>query len=162
MRKVVYLSGPITGLTYGDARFTWRTVAADALAEDGIVPLSPMRHEGHLAELAETAMTDEVLSEFQKKNGNMFSHSKMIVAKDFLDIDQSSLMLVNFLGATAVSKGTQVEFGYAKAKGKPIITVMEQEGNPNDGPFVRELSDGIFGSLEEALIVVRSLLSEGV
>jgi nucleoside 2-deoxyribosyltransferase len=162
MLKVVYLSGPITGLTYADARFTWREYAAQELTKDGITVLSPMRHEGHLAELAGTAMTDEVLNEFQKRNGNMFSHSKMIVAKDFLDIDQSSIMLANFAGAKQVSKGTQVEFGYAKKAGKPIITVMEPEGNPNDGPFTRELSDGIFSTLDEALIVVRSLLSEGV
>ena len=48
----VYLSGPITGLTYGEARYTWREEFAKKAP--GIRVLSPMRHEGHLAEMRNT------------------------------------------------------------------------------------------------------------
>jgi len=46
----VYLSGPIAGQTYDDARFGWRKEFAEKMAI-GIKVLSPMRHEGHLAEV---------------------------------------------------------------------------------------------------------------
>src|SRR5687767_10697857 len=49
----VYLSGPITGETYTAARYGWRKYVADRLAP-GIKVLSPMRHEGHLAEITAT------------------------------------------------------------------------------------------------------------
>lgn len=156
----VYLSGPITGLTYDDARFGWRKEVEVALWGTGATVLSPMRHEGHLAEM-KGAMSEKALAKFQKHNNHFFSQHKMIVAKDLLDIDESTIVLTNFLGAKAVSKGTIAELGYAYARGKTIITVME-DGNPNDGPFTREMSDTILDNIEDAIIVVKSLLSEGV
>jgi nucleoside 2-deoxyribosyltransferase len=157
----VYLSGPITGLTYEDARYGWRQAVADAIENGRTTILSPMRHEGHLAEM-KTAMSEEALRKFQQTNNHFFSQPKMIVAKDLLDIDESTIVFVNFLGAKVVSKGTIGEIGYAYAKGKTIITVMEQEGNPNDGPFTREMSDTVLDNLGDAILVVKSLLSEGV
>jgi nucleoside 2-deoxyribosyltransferase len=155
----VYLSGPITGLTYNDARYSWRSDVMDAL-EDHAQVLSPMRHEGHLAEM-KTAMSEAALKKFQQTNNHFFSQNKMIVAKDLLDIDESTIVLTNFLGAKVISKGTIAELGYAYAKGKTIITVME-EGNPNDGPFTREMSDTVLDNLEDAIIVIKSLLSTGI
>lgn len=156
----VYLSGPITGLTYEDARYSWRLEVQQALLGTSAKVLSPMRHEGHLAEM-KTAMSEEALKKFQQTNNHFFSQHKMIVAKDFLDIDESTIVLTNFLGAKTISKGTIAELGYAYAKGKTIITVME-DGNVNDGPFTREMSDTVLDNLGDAIIVVKSLLSEGV
>lgn len=161
LSKAVYLSGPITGLEYGEARYGWRQHVADTLAGTGITMLSPMRHEGHLAEMT-GAMTEEALNEFQERTNHFFSHSKMIVAKDLLDIDMSSIVLVYVLGAQAISKGTIAEVGYAYAKGKTIITVMENKGNMNDGPFLREMSDAVLDNLDDAIVAIKSLLSEGV
>lgn len=148
----VYLSGPITGLTYGEARHGWREEFANMLSS-GIVSLSPMRHEGHLAELK--GPIEHAYPE------NLFSHPKMIVAKDFLDIDESTIMIVNLLGAQKVSQGTVAEMGYAYAKGKTIITVRE-EGNVHNSPFVSEMSDAVVPTLELAAAITNSLLSEGI
>ena len=158
MKGKVYLSGPITYLTYKQARFGWRKEVADVLMQDGIEVLSPMRHEGHLAELAQTRikahMPDPAFNHF-------FSQPKMIVAKDFLDIDMSDIMLVNFIGAKKVSQGTISEMGYAYAKDKTIITVMEP-GNIHDSVFIKEMSAAVVPEMDEAVAIIRSLLSTGV
>lgn len=148
----VYLSGPITGLTYKEARFGWRQQFADQLAP-GITVLSPMRHEGHLAEIK-----GKLAKEYPE---HLFSHPKMIVSKDLLDIDMSDIVVANFLGAKKPSIGTVSEMGYAYAKGKTIITIMEK-GSIHDHPFVTELSSAVVNNMDDALAIVNSLLSEGV
>lgn len=153
----VYLSGPITGLTYGEARFAWRQKfenLLNAIHRLDITLLSPMRHEGHLAEMAAPILPDNLPT-------HLFSHPKMIVAKDFLDIDESTIVVVNLLGATAVSQGTLIEMGYAKAKGKTIVTISGP-GNPHNSPFIDVISNVVVGSLPEAVTIVASLLSEGI
>ena len=155
--KAVYLSGPITGLTYKQARFGWRKEVGDRLAEASIPVLSPMRHEGHLAELEAKKITNASIDPIN----HFFSQPKMIVAKDFLDIDMSEVMLVNFIGAKKVSQGTVAEMGYAYAKGKTIITVLDKD-NVHNSVFVREMSDAVLDNMDDALHIVQSLLSEGV
>lgn len=151
--KAVYLSGPITGQTYKQARYGWRQEFADML-EPGIIPLSPMRHEGHLA---------EVKGKLEKEYpDNLFSHPKMIVAKDFLDIEMSSVVLVHLRGAKKVSIGTMVEVGYAKKAGKTIITVLGPDDHIHTHPFVMEVSDAVVENLSDAAAIVNSLLSTGV
>lgn len=150
--KRVYLSGPITGLTYQDARFGWRK-DFEKQTSWHIVSLSPMRHEGHLAEIK-----GPLANEYPK---SLFSHPKMIVAKDFLDIRMSDIVVVYLLGAAKVSIGTMVEIGYAKALGKTIVTIMEPE-NLHTHPFVTEVSDVVCASVDEAATIVNSLLSEGI
>lgn len=166
MTGTVYLSGPITGLTYEEARFGWRSEFALHLHSLGkwgqaIRVLSPMRHEGHLAELK--GPIEKAYPE------NLFSSPKMIVAKDFLDVKASDIVIANLWGSTKVSVGTMVELGYAKALGKTIIVIMEDEivdhdypKNPHRHPFVTELADAIAPSVQRAAEIVSSLLSEGV
>ena len=152
MSKTVYLSGPITGETYHDARYGWRAAFAALLPAD-IKVLSPMRHEGHLAEIKGPLQ--------HAYPTHLFSHGKMIVAKDLLDIDVCDIMLVCVKGAKTISRGTLVEIGYARAKGKTIVTIMEK-GNVHDYPFVTELSCAVVEDLETAAAIVASLLSEGI
>lgn len=150
----VYLSGPITGLTYRDARYGWR---ADFETLCDATVLSPMRHEGHLAEMRETAIEPENLPE------GLFSHPKLIVTKDFLDIEACTIMVVNFLGAKKISQGTLIEMGYAKAKGKTIVTIADAEAlKLHNSPFIPVLSDVLTETVDQAAIIVNSLLSEGV
>ena len=151
----VYLSGPITGLTYAQARFTWRNEFA-AMLNPGITPLSPMRHEGHLAEMGNVGIEPDNLPT------HLFSHPKMIVTKDFLDIDECTIMVVNFLGAVKVSQGTLIEMGYAYARGKTLITIIEPQGNVHNSPFIGTISHVSVPTLKDAAVIVNSLLSEGV
>lgn len=153
----VYLSGPITGLTYQEARFGWRLKFSDMLealnAASDITVLSPMRHEGHLAEIK-----GKLAKEYPE---HLFSHPKMIVSKDLLDIDQSDIVVANFLGAKKPSIGTIAELGFAHAKGKVIISIMERD-NVHRHPFVTELSNAVVETLEDAVTITVSLLSEGI
>jgi nucleoside 2-deoxyribosyltransferase len=158
--KVVYLSGPITGLTYREARFGWRKKFMQWL-DGGITVLSPMRHEGHLAEMKSLPIEPDNLPT------HLFSHPKMIVTKDFLDIDACTIMVVNLLEAQKVSQGTLIEYGYARAKGKTIITVSDvvdavSIDKIHNSPFLGVISDVIVPTLKDAAIIVNSLLSEGV
>lgn len=170
MAGIVYLSGPITGLSYQDARFGWReTVARQltvshykvsdydptvAVAElSGIKVLSPMRHEAHLAEM-------ESIDKHYPEH--FFSKAKVIVEKDRLDIKRSDIMLVNLLGATKVSIGTVSEIAMAYEQGKQTVLVMEDHGNVHDHPFVTELVSLRLNNLDDAVAAIKSLLSEGI
>lgn len=150
----VYLSGPITGMTYHDARYGWRA-EFEQYTEKHITLLSPMRHEGHLAEMKQVPIEPDNLPT------HLFSHPKMIVTKDFLDIDESTIMVVNLIGAQKISQGTLIEMGYAFAKGKTIITVTDDK-NVHNSPFIGVISHVIAPTLKDAAIIVNSLLSEGV
>lgn len=144
----VYLSGPIMGLTYDEARYGWRAYVAERLLP-GIEPLSPMRQEGPLSGSPE------------KQVNHIFSHAHMIVRKDWLDIQACDMMMVNLLGAKAISRGTLVEIGMAYALGKTIITIMEPTGNLHDHPFVRELSI-MADNIDDAIVITNAMLSVGV
>lgn len=159
MKSKVYLSGPITGMQYGNARFGWRKEFADML-EPNIGVLSPMRHEGHLAEMQE-AMSVEALKAFETENHHLFSHHTMIVAKDRLDIEESTLVVVNLLGAVKPSQGTIWEMGYAAGVRKQMIVVIEEGDTVHPSPFITS-GNVVVHSLEDAAKVVNSLLSEGL
>lgn len=155
----VYLSGPITGLDYESARYGWRQDFTALLAHH-IVVLSPMRHEGHLAEM-QVAMSVEALKAFEKDNGHLFSHHDMIVAKDRLDIEASDIVLVNLLGAEKPSQGTIWEMGYAAALKKLTIVVSEDGDKVHNSPFIRQ-GNIVVKSLSDAALIVNSLLSVGL
>ncbi len=151
----VYLSGPILGKTYTEARYGWRQEVADAMSP-GIRVLSPMRHEGHLKDHA-GVIGDNVIN----APGHFFAGAKIIVEKDMLDIRQCDIMLVNLLGTRKVSIGTMVEIGMARAQDRTIIVVMD-EGNIHDHPFVTETASLVLDNLPDACYAVNSLLSTGV
>lgn len=159
MAKSVYLSGPITGLDYSNARYGWRKVFADML-EDGIHILSPMRHEGHLAEMRQP-MTVEALRAYETENKHLFSHPTMIVAKDRLDIEESTIVVVNLLGAEKASQGTIWEMGYAAALGKQMVVIRTPGDRVHTSPFITE-GNVVVPTLEDAANIVNSLLSEGL
>lgn len=176
-KGTVYLSGPIAGLTYKEARYGWRQTFINGLAP-GIVGLSPMRHEGHLAEVRGALEPAGQIDHF-------FSGSRIIVEKDRLDIERSDIVLVNLLGATKVSIGTVAEIGMATVLGKKIVLVMEDRGtvyhgktdingtkvlysdsdwgdNIHEHPFVTEVASLRLNNLDDAIYAVNSLLSEGL
>lgn len=163
----VYLSGPIAGLGYEDARYGWRATVAAQL-NPGITVLSPMRHEGHLADVKGPLDPAGQLDHF-------FSGARIIFEKDRLDIERADIVLVNLLGATKVSIGTVAEIGMASVLGKKIILVMEDAGvtywldeadewrpNPHEHPFVTVPASLRLNNLDDAIEAINSLLSEGI
>lgn len=152
----VYLAGPISGLSYEEARNGWRKEFAGHLQSD-IEPLSPMRQEGHLAEVKE-------ITKFGYEY-NQMSTSRGIFAKDILDIERCDAAVFNFIGAARVSIGSVWEMGYAHARGKPIVLIMEsgkEVQNIHDHLFVAESSQFRCASVKEAAEIVNALLTSGI
>lgn len=153
MSKVCYLAGPITGESYEGAT-DWRAHVAEHL-DSNIEVLSPMRHKEYL--LHETSIADEYTT--------LMSTQRAITARDKFDTQRADIVISNLLGASRVSIGTMIEYGWASGntnKNTLIITVMEKEKNLHDHAMVRELSDWNVDSLEEAIRVANTVLVPGV
>lgn len=151
----VYLCGPITGLSYEEARHGWRSKMRK-LVDSRIDLLSPMRQENHLAEIKK--ISPEAYPE------NPVSTAKAIVAKDFLDVTAADIIVANFVGAKELSVGSICEVSWAYALRKPVILVMEKEGNVHDRFFIKEQIEFNHGihNVEEAAEMVNMLLLPGV
>lgn len=151
----VYLAGPITGKSYGQAT-GWRNYVTQRLENEGkdhIRCLDPMRIKDHLADLN---VIDGPIDH------PIFDRSA-VVGRDLWDVQRSKVVLFNLLGATEVSIGTMVELGAASVSGALKIVVMEKPtvgytpGNPHFHDFVKELADFWVEDLETAIEIVEAL-----
>jgi nucleoside 2-deoxyribosyltransferase len=155
MRKTVYLAGPITGTSYEEATNGWRKEIAAQLDEEGISCLSPMRGCEHLKGTSK-------FTSLEKDYGvNPVTTAAAIVARDRNDVRTCDLMIVNFLGATQRSLGTAVEFGWADRYDKPIILIMEDEGNVHEHVMLTHLAGFRVRTLEDAVLLAEHILLPG-
>ncbi len=151
--KTVYLSGPITGLTFQGAT-DWRQYAIEALAAEGIKGISPMRAKDYLASLK--APISGHGREYAKLG--VLSTSQAVVARDRFDTQRADIMLMNLLGADRVSIGTMVEIGWADSARVPIIGIIESEGNIHDHMFVNQMIGFRVATLDEGLDIAKAIL----
>lgn len=143
----IYLSGPITGFTYEEAK-SWRDEIAKALPQ--IDCFSPLRGKDYLIEkgvIKAGTTFKEVLSTDQG-----------ITGRDMLDTKRSDLLFVNVLGTTQVSIGTIMEIAWAQAMHKPIVIAIEKEGNPHDYPMIREACNWRVDNLPDAINIMKHIL----
>lgn len=153
-KPMVYLAGPITGLTYDGAN-DWRDLARDMLADYGIVTLSPLRSKEYL----KSAGTLGPGSYPQP-----LSTPQAITQRDRLDVRRCDLVLFNFLGAQKASVGTCIEVGWADAYGKPGILLIEDTDDPNrptnphDHAMVQTICGWRASSLETAAWLTARIL----
>jgi len=157
--KRVYLSGPITGCSYNGCT-DWRKRFAQLIEKD-IVPLSPMRGKEYL--VTENNIKDAYKSEQCVTNSPTalaLSCPAGITAKDRNDVFTCDAMVVYLLGAPKVSIGTVVEFGWADAYRKPIISIIESDGsNVHEHSIVNTVTGFRVPTLEDAAHIVNVLLS---
>lgn len=146
---LVYLAGPITGLSY-EGCIDWRQQAIDHLKHFGIQSLSPLRSKDYL--LGETTVADSY-------DDKVLSSQRGIYARDKFDCFRADAVLVNMLGAKRVSIGTVMEIAWAAGKGTPIVLVMEKEGNIHEHSMLREACPFRVDNLDQALFVVTALLA---
>lgn len=144
---LVYLAGPITGIAYAGST-DWREHVTKLLPPH-IRAISPMRGKEYLKH--ETDIQDAYTE-------HPLSTQKGITVRDRNDTMRADLLLINFLGATSVSKGTLIEMGWADAKRIPIVIAME-ENNVHQHAMVRELAWIIVNNLESAVAYVTIALS---
>lgn len=148
MKPIVYLAGPITGLSFSHAH-AWRKLASEALAPD-IECASPLRGQFHLS--GETQIKHTYI-------GNPFSSQRGIMVQDHFDVCRSTVVLADFTGAVEKSGGTFMECGWAWDKHIPVVAVIENEGNPHDGhPMLLETFSFRCSSLAEGIEITRRLV----
>lgn len=159
MNRSVYLAGPITGLSYGAARHGWRREFADLL--EGHAPwldcFSPMRAKEFLKDHQCLGGSAAELEAYEQALARPIG----ILTRDFNDVTQRDAMVANFLGAERVSIGTVWEIGVAFSHRKPVVVVMEP-GNIHDHVFVTHSSGYVVPTLEEAALIVASILTPGL
>lgn len=147
MPPSVYLAGPIRGQDYHSAT-GWRDYCYTQLRDSGILAYSPMRGKAYLRGAGTLRDSYE---------GTLLSGEKAILARDKFDVQRCDMLLVNLLDAPAVSMGTCVEYGWASALSKPIVTIME-DGNVHQHSFITGLSGWVVDSLEDGLAIVKAVL----
>jgi nucleoside 2-deoxyribosyltransferase len=148
--KLIYLAGPITGLTYGEAT-DWRE-AAKRQMPSWIGTLSPLRGMQFIEERSKDGV---IVDSYED---HPFSSSKGINARDYYDCKRADAILVNFEGATKPSLGTTMEIAWGFAHGVPVVLVLP-EGNVHDHAMIRESSSFIVRTLKEGLDIIIGLLS---
>lgn len=154
-QRTVYLSGPITGLTYEGARCDWRPGFAKKLPAH-IHPLSPMRVVGSM-------MPEQGLEDMPQADGvRAMLINRAILARDEADLRTADAVVANFLGAKRVSLGTVAELGMAHVLRKPVVLIMEDDDTLHEHPFVTAIGTFRTASIEEAAEIVTHLLTPGV
>jgi nucleoside 2-deoxyribosyltransferase len=143
----VYLAGPISGLTYDEGQ-DWRQEFTQLMPEQ-IQCYSPLRAKDYLREHG-------ILE--QSYSMHTLSSDRGINTRDHFDCSTSDLIIANLLGATRISIGTVMEIAWAFAYRKPLVVIMEPEGNVHDHPMTREAFGFRVSSLDEAAIIVPRIL----
>lgn len=163
----VYLCGPITGLSYNQARYGWRKTIYDLLSPD-IEVFSPLRQEGHLSEVQRISHKDYP--------ENPITTGRGIVAKDLLDVRQSDLIIANLKAIQidpsipeeeveriqAASVGSIAEISWSYILNKPVLLIIEATGNVHDKLFLTEQVSWRTDNVEQAAEMARALLLPGV
>lgn len=159
MKPSCYLAGPITGLSYGAARHGWREEFFNLLGgyESLIACFSPMRQKEFLKDQQCVSGTAAELDAME----HALARPLGILTRDFNDVTHRDAMVACFLGATRVSIGTVWEIGVAFASRKPVVVVMEPS-NIHNHVFITHSSGYVVPTLEEAALIISSLLLPGI
>jgi hypothetical protein len=170
---VVYLAGPITGLSYAGCT-EWRQGAIEELAKAGIKGVSPMRGKEYLENLA-------TISGHGREYAHMspLSTPKGVVIRDHWDVIRSKVLFVNLLQKhlppekRIVSIGTCCEIAWKWHVKGPIVLVMEKttalpENDPNyfrnghDHMFVTEMCTYHVETVKEGLDLVKAIMNNAI
>ena len=148
--KKIYLAGPICGLTYEGAQ-EWRNEFMLHI-DPRIETFSPLRGKEYLTM---RGPLEGSYDEFP------LSTDQGITARDRYDCMGADLVVFNLLGATRVSIGTMIEFGWCDAARNPAIVIMEKEGNIHDYPMIRQIAQFRVDNLKDAISIANIILLPG-
>ena len=145
-KPIVYLAGPINGLSYW-AAVGWRVTMREQLGPF-IEVLSPMR--GKL----ELRNEEELHGNYPD---SLHSRPDTIVQRDLSDVRRADLIIVNGLQG---SYGTALEVGYAVRGATPVVLVLPEDDPLRGHPFVLALPGlSVVATLDEAAQVARSMFN---
>lgn len=158
MERLVYLAGPITGITYDEAS-DWRSYVQHCVnmqdCGNWLKVLSPMRGKCYLKDMAKESKLEDHYS------NKILSTSKGITCRDRNDVIRCDLLFVNFLGAQRVSIGTVMEIAWADILRKPIIICMEKN-NLHQHSMINESVGFITDCLDEGIHTMIQVLRDGI
>lgn len=150
--NLVYLVGPISGMTWKEAT-EWRRFVADMLGTFGIAALDPLRGKQFLEK---RTIRGVITSTYEDQT---ITSAQGIFGRDLFDVRRSDVVLANFLGARKVSQFSLIELGVALDRQKPIVLVMERQGNPHESRLLRErVATYVTDDLRESVVLTRYLL----
>ena len=144
----IYLAGPISGLTY-DGSEEWRNQFKSWMPPE-IACYSPLRSKDYLR-------AEGIL---EQSYSQPLSSDRGIMTRDHFDCSRVDLIVCNLLGTKRVSIGTVMECAWAFAYRKPLVMIMEDE-NVHDHPMIRETIGFRVATLEDAALLVQSVLLKG-
>lgn len=153
-RPIVYLAGPITGKSFGEAT-GWREWAAGGLHRYGIGSTDPLRGKDYLR-------GEEKLDLAYPKT---MSTPQGIFARDLYDVRRADAVLANVLGATKPSTGTIAEVVLAGWLRVPVVLVRDDADVHHTHPFIDQSCPYIVDNLDEGISILVHLLrpyAEGV
>ncbi len=151
MRPLVYTAGPITDCDHSEAT-GWREVVRRNLHLHAINTISPMRGKPVLksGQKYNAAITRKFVDPLRTSDG--------INARDYNDVRKADLIFVNMLGAKRVSIGTVMEVAWARAFDKPVILIMEDEGNVHDHWMFKFPCGFIVPTIKEGIEIAKHVL----
>ncbi len=152
-----YLAGPITGESF-DSATTWREDFKTKL-NNGIVGISPLRCKEYLDS---EACIKDAYDGGQNGMALPLSTSRAITTRDYYDVMHCDMLVAYVKGAKIVSIGTVVEIAWAKAFNKPVVLIIENEGNIHEHSMIREAIGYRVDSLDGAIYIVNSFLTDYV
>lgn len=150
MKPLVYLAGPISDCTYGEAN-DWRRDVSFKLDSVGMCGISPLRCEPLVGERYTTGSPDPC-----------FGTARAIASKNFLDVQTCHITLC-YLPLAAnkrrLSIGTLIELAWAHALRKPTILVTE-DPFLIEHPVVQANASWVVPTLNDALEVIRGVYGD--
>lgn len=154
MRFIVYLAGPISGLSF-DNSIGWREEIMKMFPKE-IIGMSPMRGKKYLEGMEDISGSYDN-SHHLGEIATVLSSSRGITSRDHNDCQRSDLIIVNFLDYPKVSIGTVMEIAWAYAYKIPLIVISEEE-NIHNHPMIKEATDFRVKTLAQAVTVATSVL----
>jgi nucleoside 2-deoxyribosyltransferase len=153
--RMIYLAGPITGLTHDEARYGWRQEFASLMPEH-IHCNSPMRGKEFLRDHG-------VLSSGHDYPEHAMATPEGITTRDYNDVKNSDAMIACYLeSGDRPSLGTAAEFGYAHAHQIPIIAIGPEDEVNIRHLMLKRMAGYRVDTLEEAAAIVAHLLTPGI
>jgi len=153
--RQIYLGTIITDLTIEQARWSWQPGFKKLLLPH-IHAYSPLRGYD------DGEVNNGMVITTKCYDDNPMTTDDGIVRQDFNDVKQSDALVMNYLGAKARSIGMGGEVSWAWLLQKPIVIIMEKEGNPNDHAFIRGQASHRVDNLEDAAKIINRLLTPGL
>lgn len=147
-KPIVYLAGPIGGLTWEEAT-GWRDSITNLMPD--FECRSPLRDLDGLSIKDSCFVTDGKLS--NSRGDSTFSFDKLF-HRDFQDTITADALLVNFIGAKRQSVGTVSEIAWAYLRNTPVFVAID-DGNLNNNVFLTPQYTGQYPTLKETVNALR-------